>query len=102
MIDLRAELLTMSDEFFAKVKRLTDRVLSEVHDAEVDEGLLELDKDSYLSCFNVDLREFDNLLGQEIKNKKEELKQAEESARKLTAQMQSILSTSQEELKTFL
>ena len=55
-----------------------------------------------MSCFNVDLREFDNLLVQEIKNKKNELQQAEESARKLTAQMQSILSTSQEELKTFL
>ena len=102
MIDLRAELLTMSDEFYSKVKGLTDRILSEIHDPKADEGLLELDKDSYLSCFNVDLREFDDLLVQEIKNKKNELQQAEESARRLTTQMQSILSTSQEELKTFL
>ena len=73
MIDLRAELLTISDEFFSKVKKLTDRILSEIHDPEADEGLLELDKDKYMHCFNVDLREFDNLLVEEIKNKKNEL-----------------------------
>lgn len=73
MIDLRSELLSISDDFFAKIKKLTDRLLAEINDPETDEGLLDLDKDKYLRCFNVDLREFDNLLVEEIRNKKNEL-----------------------------
>lgn len=43
MIDLRTELLKMCDSFYAEVKKVTDRMLSEVHDPELDEGLLEID-----------------------------------------------------------
>lgn len=79
MIDLRAELLVMCDGFFEKVKKVTDRILSEVHDPKTDQGLLETDLEKYLACFQVDLGGFDELLIQEIKNRKADVDEAEKS-----------------------
>lgn len=76
MIDLRMELLQLTDGFYDQVKSVTDRVLSEVHDPEKDEGLIEQDVSSYMNCFNVDLTTFDSLLIQEIKDRKIELENA--------------------------
>ena len=73
MIDLRSELLSVCDGFFSKIKKLTDRIVTEIYDPEQDEGLLEVEKERYMSCFNVDMREFDNILVEEITMKKEEL-----------------------------
>ena len=102
MIDLRTKLFTVCDEFFSKVKKVTDRIASEIYDPDADEGLLEVDKEKYMNCFNVDLRQFDKLLEEEITVKKNELQQAEKSASSLILKMQGVLQTSQEDLKTFL
>lgn len=88
MIDLRMELLQLTDGFYDQVKSVTDRVLSEVHDPEKDEGLLEQDVNSYMACFNVDLSSFDSLLIEEIKSRKEELEGAQKEAAALNERMQ--------------
>ncbi len=67
---------------------MTDRVLSEVHDPEKDEGLLEQDVNSYMACFNVDLTSFDSLLIEEIKSRKSELEDAQKEAAALNERMQ--------------
>lgn len=88
MIDLRMELLQLTDGFYDQVKSVTDRVLSEVHDPEKDEGLLEQDVNSYMACFNVDLTSFDSLLIEEIKSRKSELEDAQKEAAALNERMQ--------------
>ena len=80
MIDLRMELLQMTDAFYDKIKRVVDRVMSEVHDPAKDEGLLEIKIESYMECFHVDLAEFDSLLTKEVDSKRQELKKAEKAA----------------------
>ena len=80
MIDLRTELLTMCDEFFDSVKKVTDRIMSEIHDPDADEGLLELDVQRYMNCFSIDLAKFDEVLCDEIKQKKNDLATAEKAA----------------------
>ena len=59
MIDLRMELLKLCDGFYEQVKTVRDRIISEVHDPETDEGLLEEEVESYMDCFSVDLTTFD-------------------------------------------
>ena len=88
MIDLRMELLQLTDGFYDQVKSVTDRVLSEVRDPEKDEGLLEQDVNSYMACFNVDLTSFDSLLIEEIKSRKSELEDAQKEAAALNERMQ--------------
>ena len=48
MIDLRTEILELCDEFYDKVKGVTDRIMSEVHDPEHDEGLIEIKISKYM------------------------------------------------------
>ena len=60
-------MLTMCDAFYDQVKQVTDRILSEVHDPENDEGLIEIKIDKYLDCFSIDLSQLDELLCGEIK-----------------------------------
>ena len=43
--------------------------MSEVHDPENDEGLIEIKIDKYLDCFSIDLSQLDELLCDEIKSK---------------------------------
>ena len=62
MIDLRTEILQKADSFYDQVRELTDRVMSEVHDPETDEGLLEVGAESYMGVLNVNLVELDKLL----------------------------------------
>mmetsp|Transcript_25519 Transcript_25519/g.34100 ORF Transcript_25519/g.34100 Transcript_25519/m.34100 type:complete len:214 (-) Transcript_25519:882-1523(-) len=102
MIDLRMELLQMCDGFYEQVKSVTDRVLSEVHDPETDEGLIEEDIDRYMSCFSVDLSGFDQLLIKEIKNRKADLESAQQEAETLQEKMQEVLVTNEQGLKNFL
>ena len=102
MIDLRMELLQLTDGFYDQVKTVTDRVLSEVHDAEKDEGLLEQDINKYMECFNIDLTAFDNLLIQEIKERKEDLEKAQKEATALNERMQQELMLNETRLKSFL
>ena len=59
MIDLRMELLKLCDGFYEQVKTVRDRIISEVHDPETDEGLLEEEVEQYMDCFSVDLSTFD-------------------------------------------
>ena len=63
----------MCDAFFGGVKRVTERVMSEVHDPEQDAGLLELDIERYMGCLSFDLVGLDNLLSEEVKNRRDEL-----------------------------
>ena len=81
----------MCDLFYDAIKQVVDRVMSEVHDPETDEGLLELQMENYMECFHVDLSAFDKLLTQEITNKREELEKAEKAAQNLTVQMSNAL-----------
>ena len=55
-----------------------------------------------MSCFSVDLTTFDNLLIQEIKNRKSDLVAAQEEAEALQDKMQSVLQTNEQGLKQFL
>ena len=67
----------MCDAFYGAVKRVTERIMSEVFDPEQDAGLLELDIHKYMGCLNFDLAELDNLLSEEVKNRRSELQLAE-------------------------
>ena len=51
--------------------------MSEVHDPEQDAGLLELDIDRYMKCLSFDLAGLDNLLSDEVKDRRAELQLAE-------------------------
>ena len=66
---------------------MTDRITSEIHDPEKDEGLLEGDVNKYLSCFKCDLIAFDEMLIEEIKARKEELEAAQKEATALNERM---------------
>jgi hypothetical protein len=83
MIDLRTEILKLCDGFHAQFKAVTDRIMSEVHDPEMDDGLLEIDVDQYMDCMNVDLAVMDKLLVEEITKKEKDLEIAEEAAQAL-------------------
>ena len=91
MIDLRTELLEMTDGFYEGVQKVTERVMSEVYDADEDEGLLEIQVEKYMSCLNVDIAELDKLLVEEIKQKKDDLQSAERQANKLITEMQQVI-----------
>ena len=80
MIDLRMEILQMCDAFYGAVKRVTDRIMNEVHDPELDAGLLELDIDRYMGCLTFDLVGLDNLLSDEVVNRRAELQLAEKQS----------------------
>ena len=67
----------MCDAFYGAVKRVTERIMSEVHDPELDAGLLELDIDRYMGCLTFDLVGLDNLLSDEVINRRAELQLAE-------------------------
>ena len=73
MIDLRAEIYGLCQEFYDNCKNVVDRILSETHDPDKDEGLLEIDPKKYMACFNVNLDMMDKLLCEEIQNKTAEL-----------------------------
>ena len=63
----------MCDAFYGAVKRVTERIMSEVHDPEQDAGLLELEIERYMGCLNFDLAGLDNLLSEEVKNRRAEV-----------------------------
>ena len=66
MIDLRAEIYDLCKEFYKSCESVIDRILSETHDPDKDEGLLEIDPRKYMACFNVNLDQMDKLLCEEI------------------------------------
>ena len=70
----------MCDAFYGAVKRVTERIMSEVHDPEQDAGLLELDIDRYMKCISFDLAGLDNLLSDEVKDRRAELQLAEKQS----------------------
>lgn len=102
MIDLRTELNSMCDTFAVSVKRVTDRILSEIHDPDADEGLLEIEFQKYMECFHVDLGGFDDLLVKEIQGRRTDLSQAEQAAHDLVTQMRSVLGENEAALKGFM
>ena len=102
MIDLRTEILELCDVFYVKVKAVTDRIMSEVHDPEHDEGLIEVKIHKYMECFNIDLSALDDLLCEEIKIKQDDLRRAEKAAQNLIHEMNHILRVNDDALKVFL
>ena len=102
MIDLRVELLTMCDGFYDRVKKVLDRAVREQYDPTTDGGILEIDIQRYLDCFHLDIASFDELLIEEIKNRKADLESARLRVDAMNTKMSNFLAQNQMGLKNFL